>query len=802
MKKQLFVVLCLIFLGHFIHAQCNAGEYKIRIEIDPDENFQETFVGIATPNFDNALYFEDLTIDGLNTFEFCVPENLFCHKVFVYDEGGDGMIGQGGNNGWFKIFVNDVLVLENLDGVFSNFVTVEFNCPPGASCTQAFDAQLGLDTIPDGRETWYSFIPQNTGTYKFNACGFDNFCKVKFWLYGFCQGLNITDNQSGALFYADGNCADGAEANMYLAGGETYYFRIKYKYAGCLGNPLIFNLTYEGPVKGCTDPNACNYQPLATVSDTCVYDSISCQKLPDLQTDEGLLRSSFILDSDYNSDECAINEGCLRGFGLRHLLRFSTRISNVGEEDYYIGETPVSPDDASDQFIWDPCHLHWHYRGYAEYLLYKADGTPVPIGSKNGFCVLDIECSDGSFGKYTCENMGISAGCGDVYDASLPCQWVDITGLPAGAYTFVVRVNWNEKPDKNGRPEKDYKNNWAQTCFELSYGANNAPNVEFVDQCPSYVDCNGEIFGNAQPDCEGNCNGTAIKGDWNKDTIRNDIDIAAYIQAALGVGSTITPCNDLNDDGVLNVYDAALLQECTLHANDLQYWGSRYACNFPAGLQNPNDMVKIQLGTLNTTDKTLSVKFLNPNQKLLGFQFSVSGLKIDSIEILDPSFIANIQFDEMTGMIIGLSTTESTIIKHNTSKEVLLIHYSTLSGTEVCISGLNAVVNQKYHLSNASIGPTVCLPANPVGIPIIVQEKYGLSVQPNPFGNHSTAYFDNYDNLPVDITMTDFSGKVVLKHEGVRTDQFNIERNSLPSGVYLLYLRGSRGIEVIKLIMQ
>jgi hypothetical protein len=73
-------------------------------------------------------------------------------------------------------------------------------------------------------------------------------------------------------------------------------------------------------------------------------------------------------------------------------------------------------------------------KGYAEYILFRNNGNPIPIGFKNGFCVMDLECSDGGTAKFGCSNMGITAQCGDIYDAGLECQWIDITDVDPGDY--------------------------------------------------------------------------------------------------------------------------------------------------------------------------------------------------------------------------------------------------------------------------------------------------------------------------------------------------------------------------------
>ena len=68
---------------------------------------------------------------------------------------------------------------------------------------------------------------------------------------------------------------------------------------------------------------------------------------------------------------------------------------------------------------------------------------------------MDLECSDGGTAQYGCSIMGISAGCGDIYGAGLSCQWIDITTVPDGDYTMVVRTNWDQDPDAVGKCRVD-----------------------------------------------------------------------------------------------------------------------------------------------------------------------------------------------------------------------------------------------------------------------------------------------------------------------------------------------------------
>ena len=48
-----------------------------------------------------------------------------------------------------------------------------------------------------------------------------------------------------------------------------------------------------------------------------------------------------------NEDGCAIEEGCLTGYGDRYIIRFSTWIKNVGNQDYFKTKVNFNQTDKS-----------------------------------------------------------------------------------------------------------------------------------------------------------------------------------------------------------------------------------------------------------------------------------------------------------------------------------------------------------------------------------------------------------------------------------------------------------------------
>lgn len=177
---------------------------------------------------------------------------------------------------------------------------------------------------------------------------------------------------------------------------------------------------------------------------------------PDLTIDPSYIEP-VLTDIMVSDDSCLLLEGCAGATGTRTILRFSLATPNVGSRDLVLGVAANNP----DVFHFSDCHGHYHFDEYASYELRDADGV-VASGHKQAFCLLDFYswAWPNEQGTYTCANQGISRGFGDIYDADLPCQWIDVTGVPPGDYTLRVALN-QPRPDW-ALPllvERDYENN-------------------------------------------------------------------------------------------------------------------------------------------------------------------------------------------------------------------------------------------------------------------------------------------------------------------------------------------------------
>jgi hypothetical protein len=161
---------------------------------------------------------------------------------------------------------------------------------------------------------------------------------------------------------------------------------------------------------------------------------------PDLTVDSAALaRSLYVEQRELTADSCEVAEGCVAAPGRRRLLRFTTSIANLGGGPVII----PGPEDAPYLYHFDACHGHDHLSDFARYELRDDAGQVIAVGRKQGFFLTDVGayCADGAPALDYYPAQGISAGWSDVYVASIPCQWLDVTDVPDGNYTLSVDVD-------------------------------------------------------------------------------------------------------------------------------------------------------------------------------------------------------------------------------------------------------------------------------------------------------------------------------------------------------------------------
>ncbi|CAG5014156.1 unnamed protein product [Parnassius apollo] len=205
-----------------------------------------------------------------------------------------------------------------------------------------------------------------------------------------------------------------------------------------------------------------------------VAGAVCTRYLPDLLLDTTVIeRTAHLHDVPMFQLQCAMEENCLSKsayeiqqtnsnwqFETRRLLRFTASSLNIGNAEF----RPYLP---KHLWQWHLCHMHYHsMEVFATFDILHAAGNRIAEGHKASFCLEDNTCLPGVEQKYSCKNygdQGVSINCSDIYHYNIDCQWVDVTDVVPGYYTFKVAVNPHARV-----AEQQYHNNVASCMLTLS----------------------------------------------------------------------------------------------------------------------------------------------------------------------------------------------------------------------------------------------------------------------------------------------------------------------------------------------
>ena len=175
------------------------------------------------------------------------------------------------------------------------------------------------------------------------------------------------------------------------------------------------------------------------------------------------------------------------------------------------GGTKTYPNIGRLHYVTYPSHAHFHYLGFMVYELRRmSDYHLVRPDEKTGFCLGDDYAAPGRAalrgspkkavyvnhcGPHAPKSLevteGVSVGYGDIYTQIREGQDVDLTGLPAGKYYLVHRVNAS-----HALHESNYQNNSSSILLELSWphGRKKAPAIHVAAACTAVDHCRLGFF--------------------------------------------------------------------------------------------------------------------------------------------------------------------------------------------------------------------------------------------------------------------------------------------------------------------
>lgn len=775
--KKLISVFFLFFLFASLKSQasCGVGFSEVIIQIIPDTWPYETSWSLVDIG---GLPIDTGTSEGDT---ICIPTGS-CAVFTIYDSYGDGIYAPGG----YWVYVDGVMVAHG--DAFGYQAQFAIACPPGSFCTSPIPLTAYGNYTASFDDSWFSYTCDSTATYNFSTCGL-NTCNTQIWVYDLCPATPYVEGPPGTYAYNnDAACGLQADLNVVLIDGETYYIRIGDSQNDC-PDSILFSFSYVGPVQGCTDPAACNFNPSATIDDgSCIYFPNPNCAGPDLEFDSASFVNSLSLTT-VGASTCDVNEGCVTGYGTRYVISFTSKIDNVGTLDYWIGNPSSNP----NMFNTLNCHGHAHFEGYGDYRLIDMFGYLLPAGHKNGYCVMDL-CG---FGQYTCGNMGISVGCYDAYGSGTQCQWIDITDVPDGDYRLAIVFNPLHLPDAAGHHEINYLNNATQICININRNGG-SPAFTVLPNCTPFVDCSGIPGGTAMPDCQGLCNGPAVFGDVYNDGVLDSMDIPMYMSIIENNSFPATTCNDLNDDSTLSVFDAVLANWC-LRTGSLP--GQHNHCQFPRNIFNPSDTAGLYIGNHDFNQQWVDIKINNFYTDVKGYQFTMHGLDIQNVvSMINPSeFPADIRFNAATNEIFALSPVDSFIHRTSIPRIVCRIYYSNITDTMICISSIREIVNSNAERMVTNIDGN-CITNIPLGIVTAPVQSAALAVIPNPAMEKALLHVEGIVSVQ-SIHISDFTGKLFeVPVTPSKDNWYEMDLQYLPKGIYLIRVEDEKARGIAKLV--
>jgi hypothetical protein len=279
----------------------------------------------------------------------------------------------------------------------------------------------------------------------------------------------------------------------------------------------------------------------------------------------------------------------------RTLLRVSSATPNTGAGPLELRGTNANPlvvqriyrEDGSYEerpagsFTFHPTHGHLHFDDWVQMHLRavlpgNAVGDIVASGNKTSFAIIDLEPHNTALpGAPTSSvyggglTQGISVGWRDVYTASLPDQWIDVTAVPPGQYWLEGVVD-----PENHVEESDETNNASRIL--ITYAGAAPPNNNFA----SATLLSGSAAGTTgkthlgtkeagEPNHAGNAGGKSVwyrwvapaTGTFTLSTEGSDFDTLLAVYTGTAVGSLTAVAS--NDDESASILTSRLTFSAT-----------------------------------------------------------------------------------------------------------------------------------------------------------------------------------------------------------------------------------------------
>jgi len=352
-------------------------------------------------------------------------------------------------------------------------------------------------------------------------------------------------------------------------------------------------------------------------------------------------------------------------------------------------------------------------------------------------------------------------------------------------------INSRHLPDAFNHYEINHANNALQVCMQITRNTAGVPSFTILPNCTPFVDCMGIPGGAAVPDCNGVCAGTGIYGNLNNDLALDTNDVFEYANMLESMSTASAPCYDLNGDGQVSVYDAALALWCINTPHVPHPAGTNTnECNFPRNILNPNDSVGLSIAFVDFANGFMDVEMRNMDADVKAYQFSVSGIVPSTVmSLADPvEFPVDIRLMNNGNSLFAISRQDSALSRSSSTQMLCRIYFSAVTDSVICISNIRDIVNQNTERVVTYVYGG-CVPTGSSGVLDVTADAV-FQIAPNPVQNQLQLQVKQYSD-GLSYSISDPSGRIIIGETAITNPTVTIETSGLSSGVYLLQLHSN-----------
>jgi hypothetical protein len=249
-------------------------------------------------------------------------------------------------------------------------------------------------------------------------------------------------------------------------------------------------------------------------------------------------------------------------------------------------------------------------------------------------------------------------------------------------------------------------------------------------------------------------------------------------------------CHDLNGDGAISVYDAALQNWC-IHSNE---GNLNQSCFWPRNIVNPLDSTSLSIANVNFSAGYVDIDLRSERADILAYQFKMSGINItDVVSLTEPNQQDKIVgFNAMRNEVFGIYHGDSVIGRQNGNIELVRIYFDQITANEICIASIDEVNNEDGERTIHSIAGS-CVETDITSVGKVLERTH-LTVVPNPANDFITIQLpEGYGKQSVWEIM-DAAGKsvsLISPSMGVSPGVLQFDIQMLRAGIY--FIRASDG---------